>query len=98
MQAPGGVDEDRDGDFPYGGWTGAYWHDDIGAAFEALMQDTDVFLLGGNTYVTPAEGIEPLPAGDPCGDLMDAPAKFVVCRTLETPIWRSTAVIRDDVI
>ena len=31
MQAPGGPDEDRDGDFTHGGWTRSYWHDDISA-------------------------------------------------------------------
>src|SRR5215213_260786 len=31
MQAPGGAEEDTEGGFAYGGWTGPYWHDDIGA-------------------------------------------------------------------
>ena len=60
MQAPGGKDEDRDGGFEHGGWTLPYWHDDIGAAFGALMQDVDAFLLGRKTYVTHAEAFEPL--------------------------------------
>lgn len=98
MQAPGGPDEDRDGGFAHGGWTQPYWHDDIGATFGALMQDVDAFLLGRRTYVTHAEAFEPLPAGDPFGDLMNAPAKYVVSRTLEKPIWRNTTIIRDDVV
>ena len=36
--------------------------------------------------------------GDFFGDLMNAPAKYVVSRTLANPIWRNTTVIRDDVI
>src|SRR5213592_4641836 len=75
IQAPGGEDEDRDGGFAHGGWTRPYWHDDIGMAFGALMQDVDAFLLGRRTYVTHAEAFEPLPAGDPFGDMMNAPAK-----------------------
>jgi dihydrofolate reductase len=39
-----------------------------------------------------------MPAGDPFGDLMNTPAKYVVSRTLETPIWRNTTIIRDDVV
>ena len=98
MQAPGGKDEDRDGGFEHGGWTLPYWHDDIGKTFGALMQDADALLLGRRTYVTHAEAFEPMPPGDPFGDMMNAPKKYVVSRTLEKPIWRETTIIRDNVI
>ena len=98
IQAPGGQDEDRDGGFEHGGWTLPYWHDDIGGSFVALMRDCDALLLGRRTYVTHAEAFEPLPAGDFFGDLMNAPKKYVVSRTLEKPIWRETTIIRDNVI
>jgi len=98
MQAPGGPDEDRDGDFTHGGWTQSFWHDDIGATFGELMQDVDAFLLGRRTYVTHAEAFEPMPAGDPFGDLMNTPAKYVVSKTLTKPIWRNTTIIRDDIV
>jgi dihydrofolate reductase len=98
MQAPGGKDEDRDGGFEHGGWTLPYWHDDIGQAFGALMQNVDAFLLGRRTYVTHAEAFEPMPAGDVFGDMMNAPKKYVVSKTLKDPIWRNTTIIRDNVI
>ena len=98
MQAPGGKDEDRDGGFEHGGWTLPYWHDDIGKTFFELMQGCDAFLLGRRTYVTHAEAFEPLPAGDFFGDLMNAPKKYVVSKTLQQPIWRDTTIIRDDVV
>lgn len=98
MQAPGGKDEDRDGGFEYGGWTLPYWHDDIGKTFGSLMQDTDAFLLGRKTYVTHAAAFEPMPAGDFFGDMMNAPKKYVVSKTLKNPQWRNTTVIRDNVI
>jgi dihydrofolate reductase len=98
IQAPGGKDEDLDGGFRYGGWTVPYWHDDIGAAFVAMMRDTDAFLLGRRTYETHAGAFEPMPPGDFFGDLMNAPKKYVVSRTLATPTWRNTEIIRDDVI
>jgi dihydrofolate reductase len=75
-----------------------YWHDDIGAAFVALMQETDALLLGRKTYVTHANAFEPMKPGDPFGDLMNPPAKYVVSKTLEKPIWRNTTIIRDDVV
>jgi dihydrofolate reductase len=98
MQAPGHKDEDRDGGFEHGGWTRPYWHDDIGQSFVAKMQETDAFLLGRRTYVGHAEAFEPLPAGDFFGDIMNAPKKYVVSRTLKEPKWRDTTIIRDDVI
>src|SRR3954466_15567468 len=98
MQAPGGEDEDREGGFRYGGWTLPYWHDDIGAYFGSMMQEVDAFLLGRKTYVGHAQALEPMPEGDPFGDMMNAPAKYVVSRTLEQPIWRNTTIIRDHVV
>ena len=98
MQAPGGKDEDTDGGFEYGGWTIPFWHDDIGHTFGELMQGCDAFLLGRRTYVTHAEAFEPLPAGDPFGDLMNTPKHYVVSKTLKKPIWRNTTIIRDNVI
>jgi dihydrofolate reductase len=98
MQAPGGKDEDRDGGFEHGGWTRPYWHDDIGKSFFALMQDADAFLLGRKTYLTHAAAFEPMAPGDPFGDLMNAPKKYVVSSTLEQPTWRNTTIIRENVI
>jgi dihydrofolate reductase len=98
MQAPGSKDEDRDGGFEHGGWTLPYWHDDIGRTFGEFMQDADALLLGRRTYVTHAEAFEPMPPGDPFGDMMNAPKKYVVSRTLEKPIWRDTTIIRENVI
>jgi dihydrofolate reductase len=98
IQAPGGKDEDRDGGFEHGGWTWPYWHDDIGKTFGVLMKDADALLLGRRTYVTHAQAFEPMAPGDPFGDMMNAPKKFVVSRTLEKPIWRDTTIIRENVI
>jgi dihydrofolate reductase len=98
IQAPGGQDEDRDNGFAHGAWTMPYWHDDIGAHFGAVMSDVDALLLGRRTYVTHAEAFEPMPAGDRFGDMMNAPAKYVVSKTLDKPIWRNTTIIRENVV
>jgi dihydrofolate reductase len=98
IQAPGGEDEDRDQGFAHGGWTRRYWHDDIGKAFGTLMLECDALLLGRRTYVTHAQAFEPMEPGNPFGDMMNAPAKYVVSRTLEKPIWRNTTIIRGDVV
>ena len=98
IQAPGGKDEDRDGGFEHGAWTLPYWNDEIGKSFMALMENIDAFLLGRKTYVTHANAFEPMPAGDLFGDLMNAPKKYVVSRTLEKPVWRDTTIIRDNFV
>jgi dihydrofolate reductase len=98
MQAPGGKDEDLDGGFEHGGWTLPYWHDDIGKSFFELIKDADALLLGRRTYVTHAAAFEPMPPGDPFGDALNAPKKYVVSKTLEKPTWRNTTIIRDNVI
>jgi dihydrofolate reductase len=98
IQARGGPDEDRDQGFAHGGWTQPYWHDDIGKHFFALFEDVDALLLGRRTYVSHAEAFEPMPAGDPFGDIMNAPAKYVVSKTLTNPRWRNTTIIRGDVV
>jgi len=98
MQAPGGAQEDTEGGFKHGGWTLPFWHDDIGTTFGALMQETDALLLGRKTYMIHGAAFEPMPAGNRFGDMMNAPAKYVVSRTLDKPIWRNTTIIRDDVV
>ena len=98
IQAPGGKDEDLDGGFQHGGWTIPYWHDDIGATFGELMADADAILLGRRTYDGHAAAFEPMPAGDPFGDMMNRPKKYVVSRTLTKPTWRDTTIIRDNVV
>src|SRR5262245_26662491 len=98
MQAPGGKEEDLDGGFQHGGWTIPYWHDDIGKTFFEFMQSADALLLGRRTYVGHADAFEPLPAGDPFGDVINAPKKYVVSKTLQNPKWRNTTIIRDNVV
>jgi dihydrofolate reductase len=96
IQAPGGKDEDLDGGFEHGGWTWPYWHDDIGKDLTDPIRDCGALLLGRKTYLTHAAAFEPMPPGDPIGDLMNAPKKYVVSKTLKEPTWRDTTIIRDD--
>jgi dihydrofolate reductase len=99
IQAPGGADEDTEGGFAYGGWTGPYWHDDIGARFFQAMTEADTLLLGRKTWQTHGGAFEPLPAGDPFGDVMNGFRKVVVSTTLTSPsAWRNSTIIRDNVV
>jgi dihydrofolate reductase len=99
IQAPGGADEDTDGGFMHGGWTHPYWHDDIGVHFFEAMQESDALLLGRKTWQIHGGAFEPMPDGDPFGDVMNTIPKYVVSTTLTTPAaWRNSTLIRDNVV
>lgn len=94
IQAPGAPDEDTDGGFVHGGWTLPYWHDDIGAHFSQAMGQADTLLLGRKTWQTHAAAFEPMAAGDPFGDVMNAFRKVVVSTTLKSAAeWRNSTLI-----
>ncbi len=99
MQAPGGVQEDTEGGFTHGGWTGPFWHDEIGAHFFEEMHHSDALLLGRKTWQIHGGAFEPMPAGDPFGDLMNSMPKYVVSTTLTTAsAWRNSTLIRSNVV
>ena len=99
IQAPGGADEDTDGGFVHGGWTQPYWHDDIGARFFQAMTQADTLLLGRKTWQIHGGAFEPMPAGDPFGDVMNNLRKVVVSTTLHSAAgWRNSTLISRDVV
>jgi dihydrofolate reductase len=99
IQAPGGADEDTEGGFVHGGWTQPYWHDDIGAHFFQVMSEADALLLGRKTWQGHGAAFDPMPAGDPFGDVMNGVRKYVVSTTLtSTSAWRNSTLINGNVI
>ena len=99
IQAPGGVDEDTDGGFAHGGWTHPYWHDDIGAHFFQAMMEADTLLLGRKTWQIHGGAFDPMPDGDPFGDVMKSKKKVVVSTTLkETSLWRNSTILSGNVV
>jgi dihydrofolate reductase len=99
IQAPGGADEDTEGGFTHGGWTWPYWHDDIGARFFEAMGQSDALLLGRKTWQIHGGAFEPMPAGDPFGDVMNKTPKYVVSTTLKTAsAWRNSTLISGNVV
>jgi dihydrofolate reductase len=99
IQAPGGVDEDTDGGFAYGGWTMPYWHDDMGAYFFESISQSDALLLGRKTWQGHGAAFDPMPEGDPFGDVMKSTPKYVVSTTLtDVSSWRNSTLIKDNVV
>ena len=98
MQAPGD-NEDTDGGFTQGGWVWPYWEDAIDAYMGESMREVDTYLLGRKTWQNHGAAFEPMPVGDPLGDMMKAAPKYVVSTTLtDTTLWRNSSLIRDNVI
>ena len=92
-------DEDTDGGFVHGGWTGPYWHDDIGKHFFQAMEQADTLLLGRKTWQIHGGAFEPMPAGDPFGDVMNGIRKVVVSTTLKSAAaWRNSTLISGNVV
>ena len=99
IQAPGGADEDTEGCFVHGGWTMPYWHDDIGTHFFQAMMQADTLLLGRKTWQIHGGAFEPMPVGDPFGDVMNGIRKVVVSTTLKSVSdWRNSTLINGNVV
>jgi dihydrofolate reductase len=99
IQAPGGPKEDTEGGFVHGGWTHAYWHQDIGTHFFEAFSKADALLLGRKTWQIHGGAFEPMKAGDPFGDAMKGIQKYVVSTTLKsTAAWRNSTLISGQVV
>ena len=94
-QAPGGLDEDREGGFAFGGWQGPYTDEESGAAISAGIDRMDALLLGRRTYDIFA-GYWPS-KGDtfPIAAKLNAVPKFVVSRSVTDPEWAGTTAVAD---
>ncbi len=99
IQAPGGADEDTDGGFVHGGWTGPYWHDDIGAHFFETFSKADALLLGRKTWQIHGGAFEPMAESDPFASAMNGIRKYVVSKTLKSAAaWRNSILITGRVV
>ena len=94
MQAPGGPDEDRSGDFEFGGWTFPFWDDELGAAeMGKLLAGGFDLLLGRKTYdIFSAYWPQ---KDDEVGRVFNPARKYVVSRTLEGADWNNSVILRD---
>ncbi|HSB89966.1 MAG TPA: dihydrofolate reductase family protein [Anaerolineales bacterium] len=100
MQAPGGPDEDREGGFPYGGWSVPFFDDVMGKTVFDSMARASAFLLGRKTYdIFAAYWPNPAaPEDQELAGILNPRPKHVASTTLAKPGWQNTFVIQGDVV
>jgi dihydrofolate reductase len=97
-QAPGAPDEDRSGDFAYGGWQAPYVNDEGGGNLIFAQASTmDALLLGRRTYELFAGYWPTAPKEFEFTGLMNRIPKYVASRTLSAPLgWNGASLLEGD--
>jgi len=96
MQAPGGPDEDRSGNFPHGGWLVPHADDDMGRIMVEIFSKADAFLLGRTTYdIFSAYWPRVTSAEDPIATKLNSLPKYVASRTRTMFSWNKSTLVRD---
>lgn len=97
IQSPCGIDEDREGDFIYGGWQGPYVDVESGQQIAADYANLDALLLGRKTYEIFAPYWQQAPASNPFTKLFNEKPKYIASRTLTSVHWNNSRVLDADV-
>lgn len=96
MQAPGGPDEDKDGDFRYGGWVFPHADADMGAIIVDIFSKADAFLLGRRTYdIFAAHWPRVTDSDDPVASGLNTLPKHVASRTRTSFDWHNSSLAPD---
>ena len=94
MQAPGGPEEDRSGDFQHGGWLVPYFDETIGEVMDEWVGRAGAFLLGRRTYeIFAASWPKSTDPSDTIGVALNTRRKYVASRTLETVGWNNSFLL-----
>jgi len=94
IQAPGGTDEDIDGDFAYGGWTAAYGDETLGTLLRRQMSKPFDLLLGRKTFDIWAPY---WPHHDDIWPQVNKATKFVASNTITSSEWQPSVILNGDI-
>jgi dihydrofolate reductase len=98
MQAPGGPNEDRDGDFPHGGWLVPYFDEKFAAIMTEWTKRAGAFLLGRKTYeIFAGSWPKSTDAADEIATALNTRPKFVASRTLDKVDWSNSLLLKGEV-
>jgi dihydrofolate reductase len=86
IQAPGGPDEDRDGDFEHGGWIARHSDPVVGEVIVAAHSKAFDLLLGRRTYDI-WSGYWPEVENNPIADGLNTATKYVATHRSDSLGW-----------
>ncbi|MEV6491728.1 dihydrofolate reductase family protein [Actinoplanes sp. NPDC051633] len=95
-QAPGAPDEDKSGEFAYGGWAFPHWDDAISQRMDETMSRPFDLVLGRKTYDIFA-GFWPNAPEEAGGKPLNDATKHVASRGKPTLEWQHSHLIEGDV-
>ncbi len=96
MQAPGGSNEDVEGDFAFGGWSVPYWDDSVSSFMSELMGKPFDLVLGRRTYDLFAS-FWPNAPEDAGGRPLNDATKYVASRGKPELPWGPAVLLEGDV-
>jgi dihydrofolate reductase len=99
MQGLGGPNEDREGGFEYGGWSGPYG-DEVAREAANSIGLTSAYLFGRKTYQHMAAHWPHESADNPIASSLNATPKYVATRTLRQADldWANSYVLDGDLV
>ena len=98
MQAPGAPDEDPTENFALGGWTFAFWDEDMDLSAAGFDGKDRELVLGRKTYEIFAKYWPQQPADHAVAKTFNAAKKHVASRTLESLHWNNSSLLGGDVV
>ena len=99
VQAPGGPDEDREGEFPHGGWLVPFFDATFGDLMTEWTLRAGGFILGRKTYeIFAASWPNSTDPADEAGRALNTRPKYVASRTLRKVEWNNSVLLGADVV
>lgn len=97
IQSPGGIEEDIEGGFGYGGWQAPYGDEEVGQLIVADYERLDALLLGRKTYDIWAPYWQQASSSNPFTKLLNEKPKYIASRTLTSVDWNNSKLLDEDV-
>src|SRR5204863_8485068 len=98
MQAPGGPDEDPTENFTLGGWSFAFWDDEMDLSAAGFDGKGRELVLGRKTYEIFAAYWPQQAEANAIAKTFNAAKKHVASRTLKSLQWNNSSVLGGDVV